>query len=112
MSRVSPRMEQKAALLARTFYVLPIEENGITYSVETKVTDTPRVSEHFLTATDTKKNIVWRTSVYKKIYIEGLEGDVQDVFVVDLYVEDQDVVVKLEHRKPYRFNKHTGTIKM
>lgn len=112
MSRTAPRMEQKAALLARVFHVLPIEENGITYSVETKFTENPRTSEHFIVATDTQKNIVWHTSIYKKIYDERLEGDVQDVFVVDLYAEGQEVVVKLEYRTPYRFDKHTGRQKM
>jgi hypothetical protein len=108
MSRIPPKMAQLAAIKAKVYHVLPVVENGITYSVEEVITEKPKTSEYFLTTTDTQKNVIWRTSIYSFIYDEILETDVQDIFVIDLYVDGKYITVKLEHRSTFRFDKNTG----
>ncbi len=108
MSRIPPKMEQLAAIKAKVYHVLPVVENGITYSVDEVITEKPKTSEYFLTATDAQKNVKWKTSIYRFIYDEVLETDVQDIFVVDLYVDGKYITVKLEYRGAFRFDKNTG----
>ncbi|MBS1486881.1 MAG: hypothetical protein JST43_04770 [Bacteroidetes bacterium] len=108
MSRSAPRMEQQAAIKAGLFHVLPVTENGMTYQMVSEQTDHPRMCKHILVATDITGKVKWRTTVHQVIYIEELEGDVQDVFVVDLYLKEEYVAVKLEYREPYYFSKETG----
>ncbi|MBS1950029.1 MAG: hypothetical protein JST37_03400 [Bacteroidetes bacterium] len=108
MSRVPPKIEQPSAIKAKVFHVLPVEEDGITYTVSVVYAEKPKTSEHFLTATDAGKNIIWKTSVYYYKYNEALETDVQDIFVVDLYIEGNEVAVKLEYCGILRFEKTTG----
>jgi hypothetical protein len=108
MSRIPPRMEQLAAIKARVFHVLPVLADGITYSVEQVTSENPKTSEHFLLATDAQHQMKWKTSIYHFDYDEILETDVQDIFVVDLYVDERYVTVKLEYNGTFRFDKITG----
>jgi hypothetical protein len=108
MSRMPPRMEQLTAIKAKVNHVLPLVEDGITYSVEEVITEKPKTSEYFLLATDAQKKVKWKTSIYHFIYNETLETDVQDIFVVDLYVDGKHINVKLEYRGVFRFDKDTG----
>lgn len=110
MSRIAPKMKQAAAIKARVYHVLPVSEGGITYSVEVVFSGNPRTSEHFLKAVDAAGNVQWKTSVYRLVYDQNLEGDVQDVFVVDLFVSRDEVVVELEYNGTYRFNRTTGQL--
>lgn len=108
MSRVPPKMEQLAAIKANVYHVLPVAEKGLTFSIDIVFTENPRTSEHFLVATNFENRVTWRSSIYRHVYDETLEGDVQDIFVVDLRIERDDVVVKLEYHGTFRFNKETG----
>jgi hypothetical protein len=108
MSRIPPKMEQLAAIKAKVYHVLPVVEEGITYSIDEVRTEKPKTSEFFLLATDAQKNVKWKASVYRLIYNEILETDVQDIFVVDLYVDGKHITVKLEHQGTFRFDRDTG----
>jgi hypothetical protein len=108
MSRIAPKMEQLAAIKAKVYHVLPVLEDGITYSVDEVTTESPKTSEYFLTASDTQKNVKWKKSIYRFIYNEILETDVQDIFVIDLYIEGKYIVVKFEYEGTFRFDKDTG----
>jgi hypothetical protein len=108
MSRIPPKMEQLAAIKANVYHVLPIVEDGITYSIDEVRTEKPKASEYFLLAMDAQMNMKWKTSVYRFIYNEILETDVQDIFVVDLYVDGKYLTVKLEYQGTFYFDKTTG----
>jgi hypothetical protein len=108
MSRMPPRMEQLAAIEAKVYHVLPIVEDGITYSVEEVITEKPKKSEYFLLATDALKHVKWKTAIYHFVYDETLETDVQDIFVVDLFLDEKFVTVKFEYLGTFRFDKKTG----
>ncbi|MBY0435384.1 MAG: hypothetical protein K2U26_14855 [Cyclobacteriaceae bacterium] len=110
MSRIPPKMKQAAAVKARVYHVLPVSAGDITYSVEVTFSENPKTSEHFLKAVDAAGNMLWKTSVHRLVYDERLEGDVQDVFVVDLFVTRDEVVVELEYRGMHRFNRATGQL--
>jgi hypothetical protein len=108
MSRIPPKMEQLAAINARVYHVLPVVDDGIAYSVEEMITEKPKTSEYFLLAIDAQKNVKWKTSIYRFIYNEILETDVQDIFVIDLYIEGKYIVVKFEYEGTFRFDKDKG----
>jgi hypothetical protein len=108
MSRIAPKMEQLEAIKAKVYHVLPVVEDGITYSVEQVITEKPKTSDFFLLAMDAQKNVNWKTSIYRFIYNEILETDVQDIFVIDLYIEGKYIVVKFEYEGTFRFDKDTG----
>jgi hypothetical protein len=108
MSRIPPKMEQLEAIKAKVYHVLPVLEDGIAYSVDEVITENPKTSEYFLTASDTRKKVKWKTSIYRFIYNEILETDVQDIFVIDLYIDGKYIVVKFEYEGTFRFDKNTG----
>ncbi len=108
MSRIPPKMEQLAAIKAKVYQVLPVVEDGITYSVKEVITEKPKTSEYFLLATDAQKKVKWKTSIHHFIYDEILETDVQDIFVIDLYIDGKYIVVKFEYQGTFRFDKDTG----
>jgi hypothetical protein len=110
MSRIPPKMKQTAAKKAKVYYMLPVSEGGNTYSMEVVISENPRTSEHFLKAVDATGKILWKTSVYRFVYNPDLEGDVQDVFVVDLFVDRDEVVVELEYNGIYRFDRTSGRV--
>jgi hypothetical protein len=101
-------MKQTAAKKAKVYHTLPVSESGITYSMEVVFSENPRTSEHFLKAVDSTGKILWKTSVYRFVYNPDLEGDVQDVFVVDLFVDRDEVVVELEYNGLHRFDRTSG----
>jgi hypothetical protein len=108
MSRIAPKMEQLEAIKAKVYHVLPVIDGSVTFSVEKQTKEEPKTSEHFLVATDAQKCVKWKTSTYRFVYNENLETDVQDVFVVNLYVDGKYIVVKLEYNGTFRFDKSTG----
>ena len=103
-------MKQTAAMKALVYYALPVSEGGITYSVEVVFSENPRTSEHFLKAVDSTGKILWKTSAYRFVYNQDLKGDVQDVFVVDLFVDRDEVVVEFEYNGSHRFDCTTGRV--
>ncbi len=107
-SRTAPRMEQTAAVKAGVYHVIPVLDEGISYSIETIFLSAPDGMEHVLVANDLNGNQRWRSLVYQRTYEPHLETDVQQVFVVDLYVKGSEVVVKIEYREPISFNKKSG----
>ncbi|HEY9049327.1 MAG TPA: hypothetical protein VIN08_25670 [Ohtaekwangia sp.] len=109
-SRIPPRMEQAAAIQAGVYYVLPVEENGITYDVIQVDTTEPPGETHAVQATTASGEIRWTTTIYSRSYIPHLETDVQQVFAVDLYIEQDYICVKLEHRPVIRIHKQSGII--
>jgi hypothetical protein len=108
MSRIPPKMEQLAAIKAKVYHVLPVVDDGITYSVKEVITEKPKTSEYFLLATDTQKNVKWKTSIYRFVYNEIWETDVQDIFVIDLYIDGKYIRVKFEYQGTFGFDKDTG----
>lgn len=108
MSRIPPKMKQTAAMKARVYHPLPVSEGGITYSIEVVFSENPRTSEHFLKALDSTGKVLWKTSVYRFVYNQDLEGDVQDLFVVDLFVDRDEVVVEFEYNGTHRFDRTSG----
>lgn len=108
MSRTPPKMKQLAAINAKVYHTLPVTENGVTFSVEEEFLEQPRTSRHFVKAVDAKGDLRWRTLAHSKIYNEMLEGDVQDVFVVDLFVRENHLVVEFEYPGVFRFDLITG----
>jgi hypothetical protein len=108
MSRIPPKMEQLAAIKAKVYQVLPVVEDSVTYSVNEVITEKPKTSEYFLLANDAQKEMKWKTSIYRFTYNETLETDVQDIFVIDLYIDGKYIVVKFEYQGTFRFDKDTG----
>ena len=108
MSRIPPKMKQTAAMKARVYHTLPVSEGGITYSMEVVFSENPRTSEHFLKAVDSTGKVLWKTSANRYVYYKDLEGDVQDVFAVDLFVDRDEVVVEFEYNGMHRFDRTSG----
>lgn len=108
MSRLPPKMEQKEAIEARLYNVLPIKVNGLTYFIKQISIDEPAGIKYILEAKDDADLLVWATEVYNKVFIPFLEKDVQDVFVVNLYREEEYIAVKLEYAEPLYFSLKTG----
>jgi hypothetical protein len=108
MSRIPPKMKQRAAGKAGVYHVLPVTAGQTRFSVDVSFSEKPRTSEHYLTAAGADGKVLWRSLVFRYVYNEQLEGDVQDVFPIDLFVEEDNVVVELEHRGLFKFNRLTG----
>ncbi len=100
MSRIPPKMEQKAAIKAKVYHVLPVSANGKVYSVETLAFQNGKGQLHEVICQSDRGKEVWRTRIYERKYEPMLETDVQDVFVVDLYLQEEKLVVKLEYHEP------------
>lgn len=109
-SRPAPRIEQKSAREAGAFRVLPIEENGILYSVMSVPMHNAAGEVHYAIACDNASQELWRTQFYSREYIPHLETDVQHLFIVDLFVTDLHVCIKPEHGNIIAIDKHTGQL--
>ncbi|MCU0418483.1 MAG: hypothetical protein MUC38_02400 [Cyclobacteriaceae bacterium] len=110
MSRVPPKMKQAAARKAGLYEVLPISDNGITYSIEVVISEKPKTSNHFVKAVGADGTTLWTTLVHTLVYNEFLEGDVQDVFVVDLFTTAQHVGVAFEYHGTVLLDRATGAV--
>ena len=109
-SRIPPRMIQTGAREAGVYHVLPVQENGIVYTVSSAPMNGTAGEVHYATASDTTGRELWKTQFYSREYIPDLETDVQNIFIVDLYVTDQHVCIKPEHGALITIEKHTGKL--
>jgi hypothetical protein len=109
-SRTAPRMEQLSAREAGVYHVLPVQENGILYSLTSARMDGNVGEVHHAIASDTSGKELWKTQFYSREYIPHLETDVQNIFIVDLYISGQHVCIKPEHGSMITIDKLTGQI--
>jgi hypothetical protein len=92
-------MEQMAAIKAKVYHVLPVSVNKKVYSLETVSLGELTGQAHEVVCKSDDRKEIWRTRVYEQLYEPMLETDVQEVYAVDLYLEGDKVVVKLEYRE-------------
>lgn len=109
-SRIPPRMIQTGAREAGVYHVLPVQENGIVYTVSSAPMNGTAGEVHYATASDTTGRELWKTQFYSREYIPDLETDVQNIFIVDLYVTDQHVCIKPEHGALITIEKQSGKL--
>lgn len=112
MSRLPPKMEQLAAIKAKKYNVLPIVSKGRNFSVETITLKKLTGQAHDVVCKAENGSEIWRTRIFERLYEPTLETDVQEVFVVDLYMQNDKVVVKLEHHNPFSLNAKTGEMQI
>lgn len=63
-------------------------------------------------ATDTlSKKSLWKKEIYKIIYDENLERDVQDVYIDSISVKDNLMVIRNENNEFYTLNLETLEVK-
>lgn len=99
MSRIPPKMEQKAAIKAKVYHVLPVTINQKVYSVETFRLGELAGQAHEVVCKSIDGKEIWRTRIYESLFEPMLETDVQEVYVLDLYLKGEKVFVKLEYRE-------------
>lgn len=109
-SRIPPRIEQKSAREAGVYYVLPVQENDILYSLTSTPMTEAKGEMHYASASDTAGKELWKTLFYSREYIPHLETDVQNFFVVDLYLDEHHVYIKPEHGAIFTLEKQTGRL--
>ncbi len=110
MSRIPPRMEQRAAIQAKVYHVLPVSTGGKVFSVESSLLENITGQIHEVVCTTEEGHEIWRTRIFEKQFEPMLETDVQEVFVVDLFLKKGNIGVTLEHRNPIFLNESTGQI--
>jgi len=65
----------------------------------------------YVEAWDTFSNkIIWRTKVYSTKYQDKLEHDVQDIFIIDMWLKNDTLYVKNEKNYIYLLNSLKGTL--
>lgn len=85
--------------------LIPLEYQGIRYGV-THFTDHPCAQ---VEAIDIKTGkVLWTREVYPLRYDSELESDVQDVFITDMYIENERLVVINENNEEYMLDLQTG----
>jgi hypothetical protein len=109
-SRPAPRIEQKSAIAAGLFHVLPVQNEGTTYTVMTEKTRNPEKEVQFAIALDASGVELWKTPFYSREYVPHLESDVQSVYVVDLYINNDHLCIKLENGAISKINKRNGEL--
>lgn len=109
-SRIPPRMIQKSAREAGVYHVLPVAENGILYSVTSARMNDKAGEVHYAVASDSTGRELWKTLFYSREYIPHLEIDIQNIFIVDLYVTDRHVCIKPENGNLITLEKQTGQL--
>lgn len=110
MSRLPPRMEQKAALNAKIYYVVPVTVNEKVYAVETVRLGELIGQAHEVVCKTIDGKEIWRTRIYERLFEPMQETDVQEVYVVDLYLKGEKVFVKLEYREVMVLDAGTGQL--
>jgi hypothetical protein len=62
-------------------------------------------------ATDTlSQNILWKKEIYKVIYDEKMERDVQDVFIDSISLKDNLMIIRNENTEFYSLNIKTKEV--
>jgi hypothetical protein len=103
-------MEQRSAREAGVYHVLPVQEDDIIYSVTSSPMAIAAGEIHYAVACNTAGKELWKTQFYTREYIPQLETDVQNFFIVDLYVTEQYVCIKPEHGGMITINKQNGQV--
>lgn len=109
-SRTPPRIEQKSAREAGVYHVLPVQENDVIYSITSAPMAEVKGEIHYAAASDTTGKELWRTLFYSREYIPHLETDVQNFFVVDLYLDEHHVYIKPERGAIIILEKQSGRL--
>ncbi len=65
---------------------------------------------HYAIASDTTGKELWKTLFFSREYIPDLETDVQNYFVVDLYLDEHYVYIKPERGAIITIEKQTGQL--
>jgi hypothetical protein len=63
---------------------------------------------YYAIACNTAGKELWKTQFYAREYIQHLETDVQNFFIVNLYVTGQHVCIKPEYGNIINMDKQTG----
>ena len=122
MSRIAPDIEQVInGKKVEGYEVLPISDGNTQYRVLSEFVTDEKGSytgqQLFVEASDSQENAVWKTKYYEKDFIPGLEEDVQFVYPVDFYFDEngRDIVVKnefyTETEGVFRVDKASGSLK-
>ena len=97
--------------------IAPIDHNDVTYSVPHFVQflgddDEQTQNGGYVLARDKKtKRIKWLVQIYVTKYNKFLESDVQDVFITEIKLKDDTLIIKDEKGRNYSLNINTLEVK-